>query len=96
MATALLSAEGSTSRQQAVDVEIVIPVYNEEAGLEESVRRLHRYLTSRFPLTWIVTIADNASRDRTWGIACRLAGELTGVRAVHLDEKGGGPCARPG
>ena len=94
MATALLSAEGSTSRQQAVDVEIVIPVYNEEAGLEESVRRLHRYLTSRFPLTWIVTIADNASRDRTWGIACRLAGELTGVRAVHLDGKGRGRALR--
>jgi len=94
MTTALLSAEGSTSRQRAVDVEIVIPVHNEEAGLEESVRRLHGYLTDRFPLTWIVTIADNASRDRTWGIACRLAGELSGVRAVHLDEKGRGRALR--
>jgi putative flippase GtrA len=94
MTTALLSAEGSTTRQQAVDVEIVIPVYNEEGGLEASVRRLHHYLTDRFPLTWIVTIADNASRDRTWGIACRLAGELRGVRAVHLDEKGRGRALR--
>src|SRR5919109_4142481 len=54
-------------------VEIVVPVYNEEAELEASVRRLHSFLTERFPLSWLVTIADNASTDGTWGIACRLA-----------------------
>jgi putative flippase GtrA len=90
---ALLSMEGSSGRRVA-DVEIVIPVYNEEAGLEASVHRLHQYLSERFPLSWVVTIADNASRDRTWGIACRLAGELPGVGAVHLDEKGRGRALR--
>jgi glycosyltransferase involved in cell wall biosynthesis len=73
-------------------VEIAVPVYNEQAGLEASIRRLHRYLEEQFPLTWLVTIVDNASTDRTWGIACRLATELDGVRAVHLDRKGRG-CA---
>jgi putative flippase GtrA len=92
-AASLLSLEGSTGRR-AVDVEIVIPVYNEEAALEESILRLHRYLSERFPLSWVVTIADNASRDHTWGIACRLAGELSGVRAVHLDQKGRGRALR--
>ena len=72
----------------------MIPVYNEEAGLEVSVRRLHRYLTDRFQLSWAITIADNASRDQTWGIACRLANELAGVRAVHLDERGRGRALR--
>ena len=94
MSTALLTAEGSRTREQAVDVEIVVPVHNEEAGLEASVRRLHDYLTDCFPLSWVVTIADNASRDRSWGIACRLAGELPGVRAVHLDHKGRGRALR--
>ena len=74
----------------APDVEIVIPVYNEEAALETSVRRLHEYLTDRFPLSWLITIADNASRDQTWGIANRLAYDLRGVHAVHLAEKGRG------
>jgi putative flippase GtrA len=92
-APTLLSLEGS-SRRRIVDVEIVIPVYNEEAGLEASIHRLHQYLSERFPLTWVVTIADNASRDRTWGVACRLAGELAGVRAVHLLEKGRGRALR--
>ncbi|MBV8692716.1 MAG: glycosyltransferase [Actinobacteria bacterium] len=79
---------------RVVDVEVVIPVYNEEADLAVSVRRLHAYLTERFPFTWTVTIADNASTDRTWGIACRLADELDGVRALHLEEKGRGRALR--
>ena len=32
-----------------VDVEIVIPVFNEELDLERSVRRLHTYLHAQFP-----------------------------------------------
>ncbi len=76
------------------DVELVVPVHDEERDLECSVRRLHRYLTRSFPLSWVVTIVDNASRDRTWPIACRLASELDGVRALHLDEKGRGRALR--
>jgi putative flippase GtrA len=86
--------EHSATGVRVATVEIVVPVYNEEVGLEASVRRLHRYLLDRFPLTWLVTIADNASTDRTWTIACRLAEKLDGVRAVHLDEKGRGRALR--
>jgi putative flippase GtrA len=92
--TALLTIEGTTGARDAADVEIVIPAYNEEAVLEASIRRLHLYLSDRFPLTWTVTIVDNASRDQTWGIACRLANQLAGVRAVHLDDKGRGLALR--
>jgi len=78
----------------ASTVDIVIPVYNEQAGLEASVRRLHRYLSERFPFTWSITIADNASTDGTWPLACALAQGLDGVRAVHLSEKGRGRALR--
>jgi putative flippase GtrA len=37
---------------------------------------------------------DNASTDRTWGIACRLAGELDGVAAMRLPAKGRGRALR--
>jgi glycosyltransferase involved in cell wall biosynthesis len=93
MTTALLSIEGGNAARTA-DVDIVIPVYNEEVALEASVRRLYRYLRERFPLSWTITIADNASRDQTWGVACRLANQLDGVRAVHLDQKGRGRALR--
>ena len=79
---------------EVATVEIVIPVYNEEDALEDSIRRLHAYLTARFPLSWTITIADNASTDRTWPIACRMALLLDNVRAVHLDEKGRGRALR--
>jgi glycosyltransferase involved in cell wall biosynthesis len=74
----------------AAAVEIVIPVFNEEHDLERNVRLLRRYLDTRFPLDAVVTIADNASTDRTWALAQRLAGSLAGVRAVHFGQKGRG------
>ncbi len=75
-------------------VEIVIPVHNEERDLELSVRRLRNYLDGSFPFTAVVTIADNASTDRTWAIASELARTLPGVGAIHLDEKGRGRALR--
>ncbi|MDX6266000.1 MAG: hypothetical protein QOD70_740 [Frankiales bacterium] len=71
-------------------VDIVVPVHNEEADLEPSVRRLHTYLTQEFPFSARITIADNASTDGTWPLATRLAEELPGVRAEHLTAKGRG------
>ena len=90
----LLSFEAPTVDHGVADVEIVVPVYNEEAGLEASGLRLQRYLAERFPLSWRITIADNASVDATWGIACRLARDVPGVRAVHLPRKGRGRALR--
>ena len=73
-----------------LDVEIVVPVFNEERDLEPSVRRLDSYLTEHFPFRALITIADNASTDGTWLVATALASELSRVRAVHLDAKGRG------
>jgi len=88
-----LDAEPATERP-VPDVEIVVPVYNEEAELESSVLRLRTYLDDRFPFPATVTIADNASTDRTWEIASALARRLPGVRAVRLPEKGRGRALR--
>ena len=70
----------------APQIDVVVPVLDEEATLERSVRRLHRYLSSEFPFTWRIVIADNASTDATPAIAARLHDELPGVDA---------PAARP-
>ena len=85
---------GPSLNQLTVDVEIVVPVYNEQEALAASVHRLHRYLTEKFPLSWTITVADNASNDNTWGIACELAKELDRVRALHLEQKGRGRALR--
>jgi glycosyltransferase involved in cell wall biosynthesis len=75
-------------------VEVVVPVYNEQRVLDASVRRLRRYLDTRFPLTTTIVIADNASTDRTWPAALELGAELAGVNAVHLARKGRGLALR--
>ncbi|MGH9170659.1 MAG: glycosyltransferase [Acidimicrobiales bacterium] len=74
----------------AATVEIVVPVYNEAGEVEVSIRRLHAYLATSFPLRSLITIADNASTDGTMQIAAMLSDELDNVIATHLDEKGRG------
>jgi len=78
----------------APDVEIVVPVHDEEDDLARSIRLLHSYLRTSFPFTFRITIADNASTDGTWAIAQSLADGLPGVRAVRLEEKGRGRALR--
>jgi putative flippase GtrA len=75
-------------------VEIVVPVFNEEAGLERSIRRLHRSLGASFPFTWRIVIADNASTDATPAIARALGRELPGVSLLRLERKGRGRALR--
>ena len=75
-------------------VEIVVPVLNEERDLAPNVRRLVAYLAGRFPFRSVVTIADNGSTDGTWAAAQDLAAELDGVRAVRLERPGRGHALR--
>jgi putative flippase GtrA len=75
-------------------LDVVIPVFDEEAVLAGSVTRLHAYLSAGFPFTWRISIVDNASTDGTWEEATRLAGMLPNVAAVHLDRKGRGLALR--
>src|SRR5712691_4229506 len=81
---------------QRPQVEIVIPVRNEERDLAPSIRRLVAYLRDSFPFTTQITIADNGSTDRTWAVAQGLTSGLGAdtVRAVHLDQPGRGRALR--
>jgi putative flippase GtrA len=82
------------ARPGELDVEIVIPVYNEERALAASVHRLHRFLEARLPFSWQITIADNASTDLTPEIAGAVAAELDRVRVLRLEQKGRGRALR--
>ena len=90
------SGVGDIARMSAAapQIDIVIPVYNEQAVLERSVRRLHRYLAGEFPFSWRIVIADNASTDDTALIARRLSSELPRVEHRRLEAKGRGRALR--
>ncbi|MFE7778321.1 glycosyltransferase [Streptomyces sp. NPDC057445] len=75
-------------------LDVVIPVHNEEKDLEPCVRRLHDHLARTFPYGFRITVADNASTDRTPQVAAALEASLPGVRAYRLEQKGRGRALR--
>jgi putative flippase GtrA len=75
-------------------LDVIVPVHNEEAGLEPSVRRLHDHLTCSFPYSFRITVAENASTDRTVEVGRRLAAELPGVEMRVLPDPGRGRALR--
>jgi putative flippase GtrA len=77
-----------------LQVDIVVPVRNEERDLAPSVRRLAGYLRESFPFSARITIADNGSTDATGDIASQLARELPQVRAVRMELPGRGRALR--
>jgi putative flippase GtrA len=79
---------------RVLQVDIVVPVRNEEHDLAPSVRRLVSYLREGFPFTARITIADNGSTDGTWAIADRLARDFDEVRAVRMEQPGRGRALR--
>src|SRR5271157_1233426 len=93
--TALAPFEADVDpRQNPVDVEIVVPVYNEAAQLEERITALRTFLDESFPFRALVTIVDNASTDDTYRVAARLASSRAGVAAMHVPRKGRGYALR--
>ncbi len=81
---------GSASgRESGTVLDVVIPVYNEEAQLGASVERVLAHLRT-MPWDFRITIADNASTDQTALIARRLSHTHPEVIVVHLAEKGRG------
>lgn len=73
-------------------VEVVIPVYNEERALPQSIPVLKEFLESeKFPYDWRILIADNASTDSTPDVGRRLEQESGGkVKYVRIERKGRG------
>jgi glycosyltransferase involved in cell wall biosynthesis len=83
---------GDSSQRPVVDV--VVPVYNEASGLRDQIRQLRARLQAELPVSWIITIADNGSTDRTPELADALAADLPDVRVLHLPVKGRGRALR--
>jgi glycosyltransferase involved in cell wall biosynthesis len=93
--TALATEEtGVDPRRIPMDVEIVVPVYNEAPQLAARITALRSFLDESFPFRALVTVVDNASTDDTMRVARTLAETLPGVAALHLPRKGRGYALR--
>ena len=79
-------------------VDIVIPVYNEEHVLAESLAALRKFLAqsaSGGTHQYRIVVADNASTDGTLAVAQRLAQKHPDVASLHIPQKGRGRGGRP-
>ncbi len=73
-------------------VDVVVPVYNEERALPESIPVLQEFLSSpKFPYEWKIIIGDNASIDNTPAVGRMLEDKSGGqVEYVRIERKGRG------
>lgn len=76
-------------------VEVVIPIYNEEKELNDSIVKLYAFLKKNLDnCTWHITIADNASTDRSLSIGKSLEDKFKEVSVLHLTQKGRGRAVK--
>ena len=87
------SQPGTAPRQSPLDVEIVVPVYNEAPHLAERITELRRFLDESFPFRALVTVVDNASTDETFALARQLAASTAGCGGAPPAAEG--PGSRP-
>lgn len=75
-------------------IEVVIPVYNEEAKIGGSLGALVPFMEARFPDAYRVTVADNGSTDTTVDEASRIASHHPRVSVLRIPQKGRGRALR--
>ena len=68
---------------------IIIPVFNEEEILEDSIDKVHEYLKARLIQHEIIVIS-NGSTDSTVSIGERLAHKHSYMSFYHLSQRGAG------
>ncbi len=74
---------------------IVVPAYNEEARLPESLAQIVAYLQGR-PFDWEVLVADDGSNDRTAAIVQQCSSSEGRVRLLSGPHLGKGGAVRRG
>lgn len=72
-------------------VEVALPVYNEEKELEKSALKLYSFLKDTYGESkFKITIADNASIDKSIDVGKKLAKKYKSINYIRLDKKGRG------
>ena len=75
-------------------VDIIIPVFNEERDLPNSIKKLTEFLEANLTNPWQVIILDNASTDGTREISEGLCQQYQQVNYRYLSQKGRGRALR--
>lgn len=74
---------------------VVIPAYNEESRISDTLEQVIGYLMSR-PFTWEVLVADDGSTDATGQLVAAQAALHPNVRLISLCHRGKGWAVKNG
>jgi dolichyl-phosphate beta-glucosyltransferase len=86
----------SSDHGKRADVSLVIPAFNEEARLGQTLGRILAFLRSQ-PDTYELIVVDDGSRDRTAELARAYAAAWDGIRVHRLPRnRGKGAAVRHG
>ena len=72
-----------------VFLSLVIPAYNEEARISETLQRVISYLEGR-SYSWEVLVADDGSSDGTGSLVAEVAATQPNLRLISLSHRGKG------
>ena len=84
--------------QRTTDLDVVVPVYNEEARLGATLRALAAH-TATLPMSVAITVVDNGSVDRTAEVVDEVAEhrpDNTVLRLIGCARQGKGAAVRRG
>lgn len=68
---------------------VVVPVYNEEDGIDELMRRLEAACAERFAGNYEVILVNDGSKDGSWAAICRHADAKPHVVGINLSRNHG-------
>ena len=74
---------------------VVIPAYNEETRLPETLAAIRDYLAAK-PYTWEIIVANDGSADATGDIVSGFAGAEPRIRLLDLPHRGKGSAVKAG
>lgn len=80
---------------EAQRLDIVMPVYNEEAVIAKVVHAISEGILTRLPASRLVVVNDG-SRDRTGEILDRMQSETGALQVIHQANGGHGPAVMRG
>ncbi len=84
-----------TAVMTACYLSVVIPAYNEERRLPDTLTAVAEYL-SRQPYAWEIIVADDGSADATAAAAQKASGQNASIRALKLPHRGKGSAVKHG
>jgi glycosyltransferase involved in cell wall biosynthesis len=79
----------ATMPDQNIEVSIVVPCYNEEAGIEELVRRCCAAASAAAGSDFELILVDDGSTDNTWNVIADQLKKFPQVTAIKLSRNHG-------